>query len=133
AWLAYVWMWGLLDLTVLPESALGKRLAWSAHAIVWAQLGVVAVWAIFGHLRWTIRWPVAAALLVAGGALIADDGIVASFVAAHVAALLVAGILLAWFRFRLAITAPSVVDAPCAGSAPTSLSLSHSVHHGWQF
>jgi len=69
-WLAYVWMWLLLDFTVAPRIVdgicCGYPRALLAPALLSVQLVLVALWAVFGSTRWSIRWPVAAALLALG-------------------------------------------------------------------
>src|SRR5262245_22395609 len=71
-WVAYNWMWVLIDVVVIPQASQGSSLVWLAVAILCAQHGLVVVWAVFGSVRWAIRWPLAAALLSLGiGALFA--------------------------------------------------------------
>jgi hypothetical protein len=69
-WLAYGWMWVLLDLMVEPWIVdgiwWGHPMALLAPALLSVQLLLVAMWAVFGTTRWSIRWPATAALLMFG-------------------------------------------------------------------
>jgi hypothetical protein len=69
-WLAYGWMWALLDGVLAPRLVdgiwWGHPMALLAPAMLSAQLLLVAIWAVFGSTRWSIRWPVALALLALG-------------------------------------------------------------------
>jgi len=69
-WLAYLWVWALLDLMVEPWMVdgiwWGHPMALLAPALLSVQLALVAMWAVFGTTRWSIRWPATAALLMLG-------------------------------------------------------------------
>src|SRR5205823_4803636 len=65
-WIAYIWAWALLDVTVIPLSSGASVLAYVASAVISAQLGIVVVWGIMGTTRWSLRWPAAAAVLAVG-------------------------------------------------------------------
>ncbi|HMC11397.1 MAG TPA: hypothetical protein VKH44_08910 [Pirellulaceae bacterium] len=62
-WAAYIWMWAMLDLTVIPWAPDGawwrNPTAFLMPALFSAQLGLVVLWAVFGRAAWTLRWPLA--------------------------------------------------------------------------
>jgi hypothetical protein len=109
-WVAYVWMWVLLDLMVEPWIVdgiwWGHPMALLAPALLSVQLVLVATWAVFGTTRWSIRWPATAALLTLGvGVCVAPHAYgarkIAWLVASQTVAFLAACVLLYWRGNRI--------------------------------
>jgi hypothetical protein len=111
-WLAYLWMWVLLDLMVEPWIVdgiwWGHPMALLAPALLSVQLLLVAMWAVFGTTRRSIRWPATAALLMLGvGVCVAPHAYgarkIAWLVAAQTMVFLAACVLLYWRGNRIRV------------------------------
>jgi len=120
-WVAYVWMWGLVDFVFLPATAhglwWGHPLALLMAGLLAVQLVLVAIWAVFGGTRWSIRWPAAGALLALGvGIPLAVQAYgpnqVTIVVGSQTGTFLLGCLALRWSGYRLAmLEAASLGDA----------------------